>query len=242
MWMKIRGKTLMTSGRTIIMTNFSLLADVISKTKIIWAIVVLVLFIFVILGVIGLLIGRIMKWQGRTIDKLMFDLVKTHVVNDKRNFRRIASIKSRRYFFKQSWIPILMMIVASIFILIFMGVTNSWGMRILTDHGDQTTNVQGTGLATLFFVWDFSGIFTSMEGGFQFSAPILVNTPHFAAAAWQSYAFFFVFGPGFIWFLGCVMCYISRFIRIRTAASRVFRKNLDTLNAENLGDADKPLL
>ena len=215
------------------------IADSSSRTKMIWAIVILVLFVFVILGVVGMLTTRLMRWQGRSLDKLMYKVTITRVIQNKRHFQKIALIKTNRYFFKQVWIPLILMLVASIFIILYCTITNSWGIKILTDFGDDTQN--GRGLLTIFYVWDFNSIIQTPESGagMLIDWPTVLNTPHFTVEAWQSYVFFAIFSPGLIWFLIVVQCYLARLLRLFRLSRSIYDKNLEKFRYDQTFNSSK---
>ena len=218
------------------------MADQSSRTKMIWGIIILVLFIFVVLGVIGMLITRLMKWQGKAVDRLMYKVTITKVIQNKKHFRKIALIKSNRYFFRQVWFPLVIMLVSAAFILLYCTISGSWGINILSDYGsglDKTAGVNsnsgGTGLATIFYLWDFTTIVTTPPSGSGVIVdwPQVLNVPYFSAVAWQSYVFFALFTPGAIWFLVVVQCYISRLMRIFSLGNKIYDKNLETFRYDD---------
>ena len=208
------------------------IADQSSRTKMIWGIIILILFIFVVLGVAGMLITRLMRWQGRSVDKLMYKVTITKVIQNKKHFRKIALIKSNRYFFKQAWIPFLLMLTASVAIILYCSIAGVWGINIVSDYGSISSpgkSEGGTGIATLFYLWDFSTIVTtpSSGSGVIVDWPQIINYPHFNIDAIGSYIFFVLFTPGAIWYLVVVQCYISRLLRIFRLGSSIYDKNLE---------------
>jgi len=213
------------------MSIFATILEGASKTKLIWGIIILILFLFVVLGVLGMLINRLMRWQGKTIDKLMYKVTITRVIQNKRHFQKIAFIKSNRYFFKQAWIPFILMLSAFLFWLIFSLITGQWGFDYLTNFGDigsdEVSRSGGTSISTLMYLWDFGKIWIPQDIGVLVQWPPVLNAPHFSADAWPSYVLFILLVPSLSWFLVLVQSYIARIIRIFRLSHSIYEKNLD---------------
>ncbi len=69
-------------------------------TRILIAIFIIVLLLFVIISYVGSLIRSVMKFQAKDLDTSMHDLISTGVVDSPRYFRRIAAKKNNRLLFK----------------------------------------------------------------------------------------------------------------------------------------------
>ena len=221
------------------MLNFAIdLASQSSRTRLIWGIIILVLFIFVVLGVIGMLITRLMRWQGKAVDKLMYKVTITKVIQNKRHFRKIANIKSNRYFFKQAWLPFVLMFVAALFIILYCTITNSWGFNIASDFGVPPSEgempVGGTGIATILYLWDFSSVLVNNGISVILSWPTVINVPHLSGDAWPSYVFWILFGPALAWFLVVVQCFVARVLRIFTLGNKIYDKNLENFRYDEV--------
>ena len=81
------------------------------KSLILALLLVLILF-FVLIGYLGMLIIKVMKWQGRRLDSEVADVLVTRVITDRKHFMPYARKKNWRIFFKDAFIPILIMAVA----------------------------------------------------------------------------------------------------------------------------------
>lgn len=188
------------------------------------AILLVLILIFVLVGYIGMLITRVMKWQGKRVDNMMHDITVTRVVNDKKAFKKVASKKSWRYFFKKSWIPILILLAA--FAVLFLAESLNGFTYDIFDY-------QKTGFNTLFFIWKDTGdkhAFMQIAG-FELTTTInLIHSPEFHIEAIWSYVFTPIFLTGAIWYLIDVQCLISRTIRIEKLSRSVFDKSMDNIN------------
>ncbi|MDR0934888.1 MAG: hypothetical protein LBM03_01110 [Erysipelotrichaceae bacterium] len=196
------------------------------------AILLVLILVFVLAGYIGLLITKIMKWQGRRVDEMMHDIVETRVVSDKKSFKKVAYKKSWRYFFKTTWIPILIIMVAFAILLI---------CESIYDFSYNIFDYHKTGFNTLFFIWEDTGekhaLFSFL--GLEWSTTInLVHSPTFEVEALWSYFFVPIFLTGAIWYLVNVQCLISRAIRIEKSSRKIFSKSLDNINLSTIDQND----
>ena len=202
--------------------------------RVLIAVLLLVVLIFVLIGFIGSVIVRVMKWEGRKIDTMCRDAVVTRVIKDPKHFKKYARKKSHRAFFKESRIPLLILLVAGLTYLISCILTKNWPYNIF-DYG--VDNQGGTGFTTLFYVWDFSDCFSSFFGINLLSKwpTKTFNVPHFSVQAIGSYIFALTFGVGAIWYLITVQRYLARLIRIIRLSDTIYSKSLE---GYNMADAE----
>lgn len=192
--------------------------------------VILIFFLLIIvaiafIAIIGAIITRVMKWQGRRMDDLTHDVVVTNVIDNKKDFLRYARIKNWYTFFKQAWKPLLILLATSLIIIIHNGATNNWQYDML--------DYEKTGFNTLFFIWDFNdpNIYHSFFGIKMICDwPTIINYPHFSLEAWASYLFFFGMIIGGAWYLVALQCVIARTIRMYKLSYDLYRKSLDGYN------------
>lgn len=217
------------------MMNLSLLIKLTENDKRILIVLLLVFILFfVVVGYIGLLITRVMRFQGRKMDNMMHDIVITRVVTNKKEFVKVARKKNWRYFYKTAWIPLFIMIFAAILYVIALRVYN-WNYDLF--------DMNKTGFNTLFFIWDFNdpNIYANVFGiNVLASWPPLINTPHFETDALFSYFIVPIFLLGAVWYLICLQCLISRTIRIYQLGTSIYSKslsdfNINQTNANNVG-------
>ena len=192
--------------------------------------VILIFFLLIIvaiafIAIIGAIITRVMKWQGKRMDDLTHDVVVTNVIDNKKDFLRYARIKNWYTFFKQAWKPLLILLATSLIIIIHNGATNNWQYDML--------DYEKTGFNTLFFIWDFNdpNIYHSFFGIRMICDwPTIINYPHFSLEAWASYLFFFGMIIGGTWYLVALQCVIARTIRMYKLSYDLYRKSLDGYN------------
>ncbi|MDY0178030.1 MAG: hypothetical protein RBR85_02170 [Bacilli bacterium] len=185
------------------------------------AVLLVLILVFVLVGYIGMLIIRVMKWQGKKVDDMMHDVTVTQVINEPKAFRRLAYKKSWREFFKKGWIPVVILLVA--FIILFI-------CESLHDFTYDIFNHETTGFGTLLFIWRDTGekrVFLEL-GTLEMTTTInLIHSPTFKVEAIWSYVFVPIFLTGAIWYLVAVQCLISRAIRIEKLSRSVYDKSMD---------------
>ena len=163
---------------------------------------------------------RIMKFQSKKMDTLVHDAVVTKVIKDKKHLIRYGRNKNWAYFFKQAYIPMIIIVVGFIVLIIHNSVNNYWGYNPFSTYD---------GFGTLFFTWKLSGDYT---GGslIRFAKLVLDNTPHFTAIAWCGY----IFGPcilvGGTWYLVAVSSLLARTVMLYKRSKTLFEKSLEGYN------------
>lgn len=202
--------------------------------RVLIAVLLLVVLVFVLIGFIGSIIVRVMKWEGKKIDTMCRDAVVTRVIKDPKHFKRYARKKSHRAFFKESRIPLLILVISGLTYLLSCIITKQWPYNIF-DYG--VDNKGGYGFTTLFYIWDFSDCFSSFFGIQLLSKwpSSTFNTPHFSVDAIGSYIFILTFVVGIIWYLITVQRYLARLIRIIRLSDSIYSKSLE---GYNMADAE----
>jgi len=196
--------------------------------RVIFVLLLLIIVTLVIFGYIGLLITRVMRWQGKRVDNYTHDVVVTKVINNKKDFVRYANKKNWVWFFKQAWKPLTIILIAFLFLVIRNAIARDWNYNLF-DH-------KKTGFGTLLFVWDFTDPNIYKEFfGIRLIAdwPPLINTPHWEWDAWVSYLFVPAVFIGSIWYLIALQCVVARTIRIWQLKHSIFDKSLDNYNQNN---------
>ncbi len=199
-----------------------------------------IIILIALVGYIGYIIKRVMKFQGKKLDTLTRDVVITKVVDNKKDFIHYARKKNWRTFFLQSWIPILIMLFGIMVLIIHNAATNNWNYDLL--------DYKLTGFNTIFYIWDFGNIdkYTTQVFGITLLArwPDIIHTPEWHAEAWASYIFFPCILVGGCWYLVTVQCALSRTIRMHQLSHSIYDANLDGYNqrmAPDIGShSDKP--
>ena len=191
--------------------------------RIIIALLFAIIILFVLIGLLGSLVVRIMKWQGKKCDALINEVVVNRIVTTPRQLKSYARKKNSRYFIKQAWVPVILISIGAILLVIHNAVFKNW------KYNPFNTN---DGFGTLLFAWDFGHIFTKPETGtgILVNWPKLINEPHFESKALFSYFIVPCFIVGGLWYFFIAQGYLARTMRAHKLAKTVFDKNLDNYN------------
>lgn len=211
------------------MNSFIILNKTLDSTwKTILVLAVVIVAIFALFGLMGRLVEKIMYNQGKKIDKFMSPLILSGLVNEEKEFHKIATQKSRFYFFKTSIVPLLFILIGFLMWLIYHLIIGNWNESIFNDK---------TGIGTLFFTWNFSK--ATYYPPLGFGNITLQNTPHFLTSvqAINYFIFLFIF-IGLFWYLFNVQGYISRMLRIKKLEDRIFSKDLENVDLGVLFNQD----
>ena len=200
--------------------------------RVIIALLFAIILLFVIIGLLGSLIVRTMKWQSKKCDTLVSDVVTNHIVKTPHQLRKYAAKKNIRHFIKQAWIPIIIILVGVATICIRNAVVNDWSYDIL-NFNNGTENQGGTGIGTLLFMWDFNDpdAYTTVWGIKVLAAwPKLINQPHFSVDAIWCYVYIACMVVGGTWYVIAAQAYLARTIRAVKLSKMVFEKSLDNFD------------
>lgn len=202
-----------------------------------WLKVILVIFLvfvlaFALLGLLGVLIEKVMIRQGMKIDSLMSNLVFSKVCDNPKKFKKLANEKNRRYFFKTSFIPLLLMGLGVALYFIYHAAFHIEGYQSIFNTE--------TGVASLLYLFKFEAL-QSGEGFLSLGFKIVTtNYPHFVEfPATFNYFIFLFFFSGFIWYLVNIQAYVSRKYRIHYLANKMFTKDLSTIDLSHFYDVER---
>lgn len=193
--------------------------------RIIFALFIVFILLFVIIGYLGLLITRIMKYQGKKLDSKVYDAVITRVVPTKKEFKSYAIKKNHQMFYKSAQIPIIILVLSGLAVL-FHFLINGFNCNLFDpEHG----------FSTLLFLWDFKNTETVTWFGIKIWSnwpPLYetIGTPKFVWEGLPSYIGVFGLLTGGLWYLYEVQCLISRTLRIKKLCDSLFEKSLEGVN------------
>lgn len=195
-----------------------------SDKRVIYILLGVIILLFIIIGYIGFVVTRVMRWQGKKINNYVTDVVITGVITKEDEFRRYAKRKNLVVFYRQARIPALILAISIAFYVItslIVGFKNPWDYK--------------TGFATLLYVWDFRTIITvggeSGGAGLIINWPKVINTPHVTADAWVSYVFVPLFVISAAWYLFTVQGFIARYLQIKKLGQKVFGDRIENFTA-----------
>ncbi len=192
-----------------------------SDRRLVIAAFIILVVLFILIGLIGMLIRKIMQWQGSKLDELVSHAVHFRILEDEKHFRKYAKTKSKRLFYKQALPAVAILFVSLLFYLIYAGVTGEWAHDYWNDYG------------TIFFLWDFGDEESYVVfWGVRLLAkwPPLSNEPHFVAENYASYILCTLWIVGTTYFFVASQAYLSRSFMISHRAKTVYNKSLDGYN------------
>lgn len=192
--------------------------------RLILALFLVLILVFVLIGYLGMLIIRIMKWQGKRLDNAVADVLTTRVITTKKPFIKYARKKNWRMYFKESWIPILILLTSATVLIVRDAIQNDFTYNPFNNEN---------GFGTLLFLWDFGNdAYYSYFFNIKLlsSWPGLTNTPHFVLEALPAYITIIGGAIGGLWYLWALQSVIARTIRMYRLSRTVFDKNLDNFN------------
>lgn len=192
--------------------------------RILIAACLIIILVFVLIGFIGSIIVRTMKWQGKKCDTLISDVVVNRIVTTPHQLRKYARVKNIRQFIKNAYVPIILIILGVLTIVIRDAILKDWTYNPF--------NIDD-GFGSLLFVWDFQDpdIYTKVFGiTLLANYPPLINEPHFVVEAIPSYIAVPLTIIGVIWYLVAAQAYLARTIRAWKLSKQVFEKSLEGFN------------
>lgn len=188
--------------------------------KIILVIIAILIFVFVLIGLIGALIKKIFIYQGKQVDKDMGKLVTSRVCDNPKDFKKFAQIKSMKRFFKVSQFPIILLFLALITYIIYGSIYHSWNESLLNRE---------SGIASLFYTFDFKPFFEKWPN-IEWDAIIVYQpTPFKDQRIFNYFIALFTFS-GTIIYLIDVAAYIARKYRINKMSKKIYSANLDNMD------------
>lgn len=198
--------------------------------RVIIAIALVIIIIFVIIGLLGSLTVKIMKWQGKKCDTLVSDVVTYRIIRTPSELRKYARRKNTRHFIKQAWIPVIILLVGALTLIIRNSIANNWAYNPFNLND---------GFGTLLWWWDFSTIGVKLENWKPvITWPQMIHWPlkdGFNPACLPSYIIVTCLVVGGGWYFVIAQAYLARTIRAHILAKKVFEKSLDDF------DQSKPM-
>ncbi len=191
--------------------------------KVILVIFLVVVIFFILFGLIGRLIEIIMKKQGKGVDHDMGNLVLSKVIDNKKDFKDIATYKSRIRFLKASIYPLSILLVALLIWIIYASSINNFHQSIFDRE---------SGIRSLFYELDFSSIEYYPPFGIAWDKLVWIKPSPFNDIKVTNYFIFLFFSVGIIWYLVITQAYVARMFRINKLSKTIYSLNLDNVDLQ----------
>lgn len=195
-----------------------------NKKRVLYVIFILLILVLILLSFIGSLLVRLTKHRGKELENAVFDPTVLGVIKDQKQFTRYAHKKNIRMFYKESLIPLGIILGGFLVYIIFMAVTENWSYNPWSLE---------EGFGSLFFTFDFSEVIQfNVNGtvGMLLSWPNVPHTPVFKIENWCGYVSCIAWLVGGLWYLWAVHGFMSRFIRLLQLRSTIYEKSLEGFN------------
>ncbi|MFA6796536.1 MAG: hypothetical protein WCR63_03045 [Bacilli bacterium] len=194
-----------------------------SDKKTLIALVIIILFIVMVVGYIQKLVGYIMKRQGLVIDNLMYNILKTKVIDKKKIFVKEARRKSRIYFVKKSWLPFTVSVLCIGGFVLYVYIQRDGDFSFFTDAwGSMMPNINWN--INKFFSIRIPTDYPEFETGFAF---------HGTQDEYISLITVIVSSIPLIIYLVDCQAFIARSMRIRELCNTYFAKDVNKLSNDH---------
>ena len=195
-----------------------------NEKRVLIGILIAAILLFVLIGLLGSLVIRTMKYQGKKCDALVAEVVTARLIKSPAQLRKYARKKNIRLFIKHAWSPLFLIIIGVGSLLVHNYIKEDWSYNPfnLTD-----------GFGTLLYTWDFNApdMYTTVFGYTIIADwPPIVTEPHFVMEAIYAYVFVVFSLIGGIWYLIVSQAYLARTISARTLSKKLFEKSLDNID------------
>lgn len=195
-----------------------------NEKRLFFVILLAIIVLLLLIGAIGYVIQRVMKFQGKKLDNYVYDAVVCRVITEDKHFKSYARRKNLQLFLKEAWIPLLIILSGIVVLIIKGSIDQKW------DYNPFNRN---DGFATLLWVWDFENpIYYNEFFGLKLLSkwPDALNNPHFVVEAWAGYLSVPCFIVGGIWYAIVVQGLFARWIRKHQLVKDTFGKDLSKYN------------
>jgi len=187
-----------------------------NDTRMLVILLIVLLFVFLVMGLLGMAIRKVCQLQAGVIDQQMGEPVRYKVVSDPVHFKKLANKKNNRILVKEAVAPLLIGFVALMFYLIYAGLTDEWGRNYFGEFG------------TLLFTFDFKNATYSDFWGFK---NVLVDWPPVIAPSpkaefWPSYVLCPLVIVSVTYYLIVIQGFLSRLLYLHRICRDVFDVSL----------------
>ncbi len=192
-----------------------------SDRRLLIALLVVALIIFLLLGCIGMLMRYVSGRMSRRMDYEIHDAVVYRVIQTPEQLSKYGRAKNRQLFWKQSSPAVLIALASLIFFLLYSGITSEWG----ANHWKN--------FSSLFYQFDWGNEdnYATVFGVTLLAKwPDTIATPTWVSSYWASYVLVPLWLISIVYYLVCVQGYIARAFLLNKRTHSIFEKNLDDFN------------
>ncbi len=197
-----------------------------SDKKLLIALLVIFVVVFILLGLIGMAIRKLMEVQGDRIDREMGKAARTGTVHDPASFKALAKKKNHRIYFQESLIPVGLAVLGLLIFVFANTATGRWGDDLIGQF------------STLFYRFDWSNP-DNFHEFFGITLPCRFpplmddeygGLPHAVADYWLAYTVMPIWIVSGVYYLVVSLGYVSRLLRTNKRASSIYDHHLESFN------------
>ncbi len=191
-----------------------------SDKRVLVALVLVIILVLIIVGYLVKLIKYIVTVQAHYVDKAMYDILDANLITDKKVFFKVSWEKSRRKFYFDARIPMIILILSFALLIIYQTVIGNYSWEFV-----------GRYLSDASFKLDFP---TSKFFGMNLISDWPTISKHSVfhfneVGAWITYLFFVSAVYGAIHFIVCTCALMARDIYTIKAGNEYFHKDIRDL-------------
>lgn len=203
----------------------NLIKIILSKTEKIILVVFCLLFLLIVLfiGLLTDLYKNSQKKKGLLIDQALNGYVKYGFVKDPTSFKKVGNNKNQILFFKEAFIPIMLLIASLVMMLIYCSVQQLSFNYIWSVYYDMLLKIEWHWNYNSFIPYPLEWPYINKETSFIF---------HSDLSSIISYLFLLLFLIGFTGLIISTCHYIAREKRIKEKAKVIFNESLDNFGAQ----------
>lgn len=181
----------------------------------------ILVFLFIIVGMIGMLIRFITIKFGRRMDYEVHEAVVYRVISSPEQLKKYGNIKNNRYLVRTSVIPFLIALFSLLMWVVYSIVYGIWTRDYFAEF------------STLFYNFDWGNPDNYVNfWGLTLLAkwPEAVSTPTWINEYWGSYILVPLWLTAIIWYAIIIQGYIARALRLNKLSHSIFEKSLEDFN------------
>ncbi len=199
--------------------------------RLVIAVFLLLILVFLIFGLIYDSVKLLMDRQGKKIDTLMSLPVASGLIMSRKQFRKIAHYKNDVQFYKTfSRIVALLIVTGVLHLIYFLIMTYVFETPIAIWSTD-------SGFGSIFYTFDWANMPRSEFFGLTLPSdwPEVVNRPHFVPEAIGSYVIVPLYLVCIVGGFMTMLAYLSRTIRVFKLTNQLFSADLSNKRIHDLG-------
>lgn len=181
----------------------------------------IMVFLFLIVGLIGMLIRFVTTKFGKRMDYEVHEAVVFRVISSPEQLKKYGNIKNNRYLVRSSVIPFLIGLASLLLWIIYSTVYGAWARDYFGEF------------STLFFNFDWSNPENYVNfWGLTLLArwPNAISSPTWVNEYWGSYLLVPLWLTAIIWYAIVIQGYLARALRLNKLSHSIFEKSLEDFN------------